>query len=144
MVAQGASKAVRARKPIHPRMVTGIDKIIGNRLRARRLELHISQSELADKVGVSFQQVQKYEKGINRIGAGRLSQIASVLETEMPYFMGDLVDAKRPPPLSKLASFMATKEGVDINEAMMRLDAPHRKAVIALARTLANAYGAEA
>ncbi|UGY24688.1 helix-turn-helix domain-containing protein [Bradyrhizobium septentrionale] len=128
----------------HPRTVTGIDKIIGNRLRQRRLELHISQSELADKLGVSFQQVQKYEKGVNRIGAGRLQQIANILETDIAYFMGDVVDGKRPPTVSKLASFMATKEGLDINEAMMRLDQPHRKAVIALARTLGNAYGAEA
>ncbi|WP_338822092.1 helix-turn-helix transcriptional regulator [Bradyrhizobium septentrionale] len=121
----------------HPRTVTGIDKIIGNRLRQRRLELHISQSELADKLGVSFQQVQKYEKGVNRIGAGRLQQIANILETDMAYFMGDVGDGKRA-TVSKLASFMATKDGVDIYEAMLKLDQPHRKAVIALARTLGN------
>lgn len=130
------------KQPPHPRMVTGIDKMIGNRLRARRMEMHISQAELGDKIGVSFQQVQKYEKGINRIGAGRLQQIAATLETDMPYFMGDVGDGKRA-TVSKLASFMATKDGVDIYEAMLKLDQPHRKAVIALARTLGSA-GAEA
>src|SRR6201995_3031594 len=117
----------------HPRTVTGIDKIIGNRLRSRRLEMHISQSELADKLGISFQQVQKYEKGVNRVGAGRLQQIATVLETDVPYFMGDLVGSKKPPTVTKLAGFLATKDGIDINEAMLRLDQAHRRAVIALA-----------
>ncbi|WP_338821702.1 helix-turn-helix transcriptional regulator [Bradyrhizobium septentrionale] len=128
----------------HPRTVTGIDKIIGNRLRQRRLELHISQSELADKLGVSFQQVQKYEKGVNRVSTGRLQQIATVLESDVSFFMGDLVGSKKPPTVTKLAGFLATKDGVEINEAMLRLDQAHRRAVIALARTLGTAYGVEA
>ncbi|UGY24980.1 helix-turn-helix domain-containing protein [Bradyrhizobium septentrionale] len=128
----------------HPRTVTGIDKIIGNRLRQRRLELHISQSELADKLGVSFQQVQKYEKGVNRVSTGRLQQIATVLESDVSFFMGDLVGSKKPPTVTKLAGFLATKDGVEINEAMLRLDQTHRRAVIALARTVGTAYGVEA
>jgi transcriptional regulator with XRE-family HTH domain len=132
-----------ARKPRPPsnRAVTGIDKLIGNRLRARRLEMHISQSELADKLGVSFQQVQKYEKGVNRVGAGRLQQIAGVLQTDIPYFMGDVGNGKSP-TLSKVSTFMATKDGLDIVEAMIKLESPLlRKSVIQLARTLGNVYG---
>lgn len=132
-----------ARKPMPPnkRGVTGIDKLIGNRLRARRLEMHVSQSELADKLGVSFQQVQKYEKGVNRVGAGRLQQIAGVLQTDIPYFMGDLGNGKSP-TLSKVSTFMATKDGLDIVEAMIKLESPLlRKSVIQLARSLGNVYG---
>jgi transcriptional regulator with XRE-family HTH domain len=136
--------AARKQQSPRQRSVTPFDTVIGNRLRARRLEMHVSQSELADKLGVSFQQVQKYEKGVNRIGAGRLQQIATALETDVMFFMDDLVGSKKSPTVSKLAGFLATKDGLDINEAMLRLDQPHRRAVIALARTLGTAYGVEA
>jgi transcriptional regulator with XRE-family HTH domain len=122
------------------RKVTSEDKLIGQRLRTRRQELHISQNALGDKLGISFQQVQKYEKGINRVGASRLQQIAGILETDLVYFMGDIGNGKPRAP-SRLSTFMATKDGLDIVEAMMRLDEPHRRSVITLARTLANAYG---
>ena len=117
---------------------------LGKRIRLRRVEQKISQAELGEKLGVSFQQVQKYEKGVNRIGAGRLQQIATGLETDVAYFVADLDKSKKPPTVSKLAGFLATKEGIDINEAMLQLDQAHRRAVIALARTLVSAYGASA
>jgi transcriptional regulator with XRE-family HTH domain len=129
--------AARKSKPPSPRGVTGIDKMIGNRVRARRMEMHLSQSELGEKVGVTFQQVQKYEKGVNRVGAGRLQQIANVLETDVPYFMGD---SESSPTVSRFATFMATRDGADIIEAMIRLESPLlRKSVIQLARTLGDA-----
>lgn len=59
---------------------------LGKRIRLRRVEQKISQSELGDKLGVSFQQVQKYEKGVNRVGASRLSQIAAALDVPVTYF----------------------------------------------------------
>src|ERR1700758_5254680 len=89
------------------RSATPFDTLIGTRLRARRLEMHISQSELGDKLGISFQQIQKYEKGVNRIGAGRLQQIATVLETDVAFFVGDLVNGKKPPTVSKIAGCLA-------------------------------------
>ena len=61
------------------RGTTPTDQLLGQRIRARRLEQHISQSELGDKLGVSFQQVQKYEKGVNRVGSARLMEIAAAL-----------------------------------------------------------------
>ena len=131
------------KKQSNKRKVTSLDAIIGNRIRARRLELRASQSDLADKLGVSFQQVQKYEKGVNRVGAGRLQQIAKVLETDMQFFMGDLGgDSKKPPTVSRFATFMATKDGAAIIEAMIRLDHPElRRSVIDLARRLGSVYG---
>src|SRR5258708_2779669 len=64
------------------------DKEMGRRLRLRRVEQKMSQNELGDKLGVSFQQVQKYEKGVNRIGAARLEQIATALEVPVTFFYG--------------------------------------------------------
>ena len=124
------------------RSSTPADALIGNRLRQRRLEMHVSQTELGAQLGISFQQIQKYEKGANRLGVGRLNQIAAILKTDIAYFMGDLGDGKkRPPPISPLAAFL-TRDGVAINEAMINLGKEHRRAVIGLAQTLATAYGA--
>jgi transcriptional regulator with XRE-family HTH domain len=62
------------------------DVELGKRIRLRRVEQHISQTELGDKLGVSFQQVQKYEKGVNRVGAARLQQIATALDVPITFF----------------------------------------------------------
>ncbi len=59
---------------------------LGKRIRLRRVEQRISQAELGDKLGVSFQQVQKYEKGVNRVGAARLQQIATALDVPVTFF----------------------------------------------------------
>lgn len=62
------------------------DVELGKRIRLRRVEQHMSQAELGDKLGVSFQQVQKYEKGVNRVGASRLQQIATALDVPVTFF----------------------------------------------------------
>jgi transcriptional regulator with XRE-family HTH domain len=62
------------------------DHELGMRIRLRRVEMKISQSELADKLGVTFQQVQKYEKGVNRVGASRLQQVATALDVPVTFF----------------------------------------------------------
>jgi transcriptional regulator with XRE-family HTH domain len=62
------------------------DVELGKRIRIRRVEQNISQAELGAKLGVSFQQVQKYEKGVNRVGSGRLQQIADALQVPVTYF----------------------------------------------------------
>jgi transcriptional regulator with XRE-family HTH domain len=68
------------------RSVGKADTELGRRIRLRRVEQHISQTELGDKLGVSFQQVQKYEKGVNRVGASRLQQIATALDVPLTFF----------------------------------------------------------
>ena len=70
----------------HQRSAGEYDLELGKRIRLRRVELGISQSDLADKLGVSFQQVQKYEKGINRVGAARLQQVATALDVPVTFF----------------------------------------------------------
>jgi transcriptional regulator with XRE-family HTH domain len=126
------------------RGVTAVDRLIGTRVRARRMEQHVSQQDLAAKIGVTFQQVQKYEKGVNRIGSARLVQIASFLEVDTSYFLANLNGTGNggdKATASRFVEFLATKEGVEINEAMMKLPDAHRRGVIDLARSLVRAYG---
>ncbi|MEY2540815.1 MAG: hypothetical protein QOI22_417 [Verrucomicrobiota bacterium] len=73
------------RKPASPKSADAIDEYIGARMRERRVELSITQSRLADELGVSFQQVQKYEKGINRISASRLFDICKILNVSLSF-----------------------------------------------------------
>jgi transcriptional regulator with XRE-family HTH domain len=80
--AKPANKFTRARR------ADSRDAEVGRRVRSRRLECKLSQTELADRIGVTFQQVQKYEKGVNRIGAGRLQRISEALEVPISFFFG--------------------------------------------------------
>jgi transcriptional regulator with XRE-family HTH domain len=73
---------------LHPRSAGNVDIEMGRRIRLRRVEIGLSQSELGEKLGVSFQQVQKYEKGVNRVGASRLQQIAEALGVDVTFFYG--------------------------------------------------------
>jgi transcriptional regulator with XRE-family HTH domain len=70
-----------------------VEKEVSRRIRMRRMQLRISQAELANELGVSFQQVQKYEYGANRISAGRLQQIAEYLSVPVSFFFGPLSGA---------------------------------------------------
>jgi transcriptional regulator with XRE-family HTH domain len=69
-----------------PRLLSDIDRYVGKRIRLARTVAGLSLDELARQIGVSYQQVQKYENGTNRVGAGRLHQIATVLRRPLPYF----------------------------------------------------------
>jgi transcriptional regulator with XRE-family HTH domain len=79
-------KSKVADKYVVARRADSRDAEVGRRVRSRRLECRFSQTELADKIGVTFQQVQKYEKGVNRIGAGRLQRISEALEVPITFF----------------------------------------------------------
>ena len=78
-------KKAKAKKSA-PRSAGKHDLELGKRIRLRRVEQGISQSGLGDQLGVSFQQVQKYEKGVNRVGAARLQQIATALDVPVTFF----------------------------------------------------------
>ena len=73
------------------------DAEVGRRVRSRRLECRLSQTELASRVGVTFQQLQKYETGVNRIGAGRLQRISEALEVPITFFFDSTPHAGRLP-----------------------------------------------
>jgi transcriptional regulator with XRE-family HTH domain len=73
-------------KKFKPRSTGKHDVELGKRIRLRRIEQGISQANLGDQLGVSFQQVQKYEKGVNRVGAARLQQVATALDVPVTFF----------------------------------------------------------
>jgi transcriptional regulator with XRE-family HTH domain len=118
-----------------------IDGHVGSRVRMRRLMLKMSQSDLADGLGLTFQQVQKYEKGTNRIGASRLQQISQILQVPVPFFFDR---APGPPGQSgatmEIAAsdsyvndFLATSDGLALVKAYMRLPNPKlRRAIVHL------------
>lgn len=124
-----------------------IDAYVGSRVRTRRLMLGMSQERLAEQIGVTFQQVQKYEKGTNRIGASRLQAIASVLAVQVAFFFQQ--DNSQPlntdglgaiNGLEDLSEFLTSKEGLNLNKAFMKINDPSiRQSVLTLIKSLANA-----
>jgi transcriptional regulator with XRE-family HTH domain len=83
-------KEKRARRTVAQDGPNPVDVHVGSRIRLRRRVLNLTQLQLSDLLGITFQQVQKYEKGVNRIGAGRLYSIASILGVDISYFYSDL------------------------------------------------------
>ena len=77
------------RKPTNPRAVDRIDRVIGEQIRQTRLAQGKTQTELGDRIGVTFQQVQKIERGVNRIAASRLYKVAKALGTPVQKFFGE-------------------------------------------------------
>lgn len=112
-----------------------IDKHIGARIRMRRQQLGISQTTLADTLHVSFQQVQKYEKGQNRVGGSRMAVIAKALEVDVGFFYQNApgTDASQPQSgeFSLMDEFMASREGLIIAQAFVRIPNPRVRATIA-------------
>lgn len=119
-----------------------IDKHIGSRVRARRITLGMSQEKLAEALGLTFQQVQKYEKGVNRIGASRLLQIAGILDVSIEFFFEGLpgMGAGGLSGASVTAEFLTMPESDRLVRGFLRLkDAEVRKKVADLVDWLASA-----
>ena len=119
------------------RRATDADIAIGERIRARRNQIEMSQEELGRALDVSFQQIQKYEKGINRISSGRLTELATTLQCSVTDLVGgaDKTSAKSTP----FSRYVASKEGVAIINAMAKISSPAlRRHVINLVETLAS------
>lgn len=118
------------------------DRHIGNRVRQRRMMLGMSQEKLGERVGVTFQQIQKNEKGANRIGASRLQQISHALGVPVSFFFegapqtfeAGAVDVARMLKPDYGSAFLATTDGVAIAEAFCKIgDAKLRRAIADLA-----------
>ncbi len=121
-----------------------IDKHVGARVRMRRLILGMSQGKLGEALDVTFQQVQKYEKGANRIGASRLQQLARVLDVPPAYFFEDAPSGE-PRVLglaedeghSHFVDFLSTSEGLQLNRAFASIRDPKvRKKILELVISL--------
>jgi transcriptional regulator with XRE-family HTH domain len=128
-----------------------IDIHVGSRVRLRRMLLGLSQEKLAERLGLTFQQIQKYEKGANRIGASRLFDLAQVLSVPVQFFYEEApvgagrtnVDgvaglAERPND-GYVYEFIASREGIELNRAFMRIADPKvRRSLVELVRSLAG------
>jgi transcriptional regulator with XRE-family HTH domain len=118
-----------------------VDKQIGARVRMRRLTLDMSQQKLAADLGVSFQQLQKYEKGVNRVGAGRLQQIAEILQVPIAFFYEDFPTARRSKSAlpSAISDFLGSGDGLALAQAFMSIrDARQRRRLVILAEAMAR------
>jgi transcriptional regulator with XRE-family HTH domain len=124
-----------------------IDRHVGARVRMRRLLVGMSQEKLGEALGITFQQIQKYEKGANRIGASRLQHTAKILGVPVEFFFdgapgGEPAGAggfgELPQP-SFVSDFMATSEGVQLTRAFVRIsDQQVRRRIIDLVESLAD------
>ena len=110
-------------KYVRARRADSRDEEVGRRVRSRRLESRLSQTELAERIGVTFQQVQKYEKGVNRIGAGRLQRSSEALEVPITFFFDATPHATERGASSAESAFgfMQTSGSVRIVKAFHRI-----------------------
>jgi transcriptional regulator with XRE-family HTH domain len=119
---------------IDVRKTNPIDKHVAARVRMRRLMLNMTQDEIADALGLTYQQIQKYENGSNRISASRLQSLCAILKVPVSFFFDGLPDAPETDSESAaLTAVLATSDGVALMTAYMRIrDAKVRRAVVAL------------
>ncbi len=107
-----------------------IDKHVGSRVRMRRMMLSMSQEKLGDALGLTFQQVQKYEKGTNRIGASRLQQISNILQVPVSFFFEGAPHVpgghhgsgmSEAPSPAYVSDFLATSDGLSLTKSFMKI-----------------------
>jgi transcriptional regulator with XRE-family HTH domain len=125
-----------------------IDAHVGSRVRLRRMLLGMSQERLGDSMGLTFQQVQKYEKGANRIGASRLYHISKILDVPVGFFFEETpciednaagTGMSEPESEAFILEFLNTREGLELNRAFTKIsDARVRKSVVDLVRALSD------
>ena len=123
-----------------------VDKHVGSRVRMRRLMLGMSQTKLADGLGLTFQQVQKYEKGTNRMGASRLQLISQLLQVSVPFFFegaphlpGQPKGIGEAPSPAYVSDFLATTDGLALTKAFMQIKEPTlRRRIVALVEEIAG------
>jgi transcriptional regulator with XRE-family HTH domain len=120
-----------------------MDALVGARLRSRRKQLRISQERLGKEIGVSFQQVQKYENGTNRIGAGRLAEISKVLDVPVAYFFtGNSAGSSSDGERADTRAILSEPGATELLQAYAQIGSlALRSAVVRLARDLAGNYG---
>jgi transcriptional regulator with XRE-family HTH domain len=116
-----------------------LDVALGGRIRLRRRELGMSQDQLARRIGITFQQVQKYEHGTNRVSFSRLVEIAEALKCSVSDIMGDLDQTKAAPKFSRHVAQLNAPGVVELLDAYASIKSTkHRRAILDLARQLAE------
>ena len=142
--ATASSARARGRGGPHP-----VDVHVGARVRLRRMILGISQESLGNALGLTFQQIQKYEKGANRIGASRLFELSDLLDVPIQYFYDDYGDMIGAPagftesdPGDAFMELVNSPEGVQLCRYFSAIDDPHvKKRVLDLVKTIAETEG---
>lgn len=121
------------------RTATRADIKIGQRVRARRLEIGMSQERLAEALGLTFQQIQKYEKGVNRIACSRIIDIAAALNAPVAYFFEGLEGNAKTQADDGVQSMLATPEGARMASLFAQIKSrPVRQRVLNLAEAVAG------
>lgn len=129
-----------------------IDIHVGSRIRLRRTMLGMSQEKLGESLGITFQQIQKYEKGTNRVGASRLQNISSVLNVPVSFFFenapGDAGEGTSGTDTSgnsnHVVDFLSSSEGLQLNRSFLKIsDTKVRRKIIELVKALAADADAE-
>ena len=138
------SAAPAAAKRVSNKSTNDIDRHVGARVRQRRREMKQSQEDLAEGIGVTYQQLQKYESGSNRIGASRLQQIAQVLEIPPQWFFegAPVQEGALPPPLGDLGPFETlewTEELLELARAFVAAPKPVKRALVEMCRAIVEA-----
>lgn len=141
-----ASERMAGKKP------NPVDAHVGSRVRLRRMLLGMSQERLGESMGLTFQQVQKYEKGVNRIGASRLFQISKILDVPVQFFFEEAPYSGDGNAVRGMAEsdseafileFLNSREGLELNRAFVKIgDAKVRKSVVDLVRALSGCSSA--
>ena len=121
---------------MNPKSPNPIDLTVGSRIRTRRLLVGMSQEKLAELLAVTFQQVQKYEKGTNRVSASRLHRIAGALGVDVQYFFsGHNGDVPQSEAGAFIDTFLADRDGVELAKAFVAVaDPAMRRAIVELVR----------
>jgi transcriptional regulator with XRE-family HTH domain len=128
------------------RRANPVDVHVGARVRLRRMLLGMSQEKLGEHLGLTFQQIQKYEKGINRIGASRLFDLSQVLGVPVQFFYEELAVGQgaraagfSERPESYAVEFLGSREGLELNKAFARITDPRvRRSIVDLVRAFAG------
>jgi transcriptional regulator with XRE-family HTH domain len=131
------------------RRANPMDVHVGTRVRLQRMLLGMSQEKLGEHLGLTFQQVQKYEKGVNRIGASRLHDLSKVLGVPIQFFYDDAPPGTRgaaaasgfadKPGEPYVLEFLGSREGLELNKAFSRISDPKtRRAIVDLVKSLAG------
>ncbi|MGC9954289.1 MAG: helix-turn-helix transcriptional regulator [Rhizomicrobium sp.] len=129
---------------MNTKRANAIDNLVAGRIRAYRQQLGITQANVAEKLGISFQQLQKYEKGVNRIGAGRLFEIAAVLRVPIQALFPESEPtaaqaSRRAEELKAISDFLASVDGWRLCRSFLQVDdLRKRKKIIALVQEIAE------
>lgn len=136
-------RPTKLEKPFREKRIKNTDAHVGARVRLRRIQLGMSQTGLGDALGLSFQQIQKYEKGTNRIGASRLHEIATALRVAHSYFFenqfSDLWGEVDPSVATMFNDFLGSADGLRLMRSFVRIKSREmRRALSALVDLLGD------